>query len=119
MPSGADLVIANPPYIMDSRKRAYRDGGDMLGGAVALDWVEQALSSLRPGGKMLLYVGAAYKDGRAPLLDAVRAACDEAGATVFVEDLDPDVFGEELEMPDYSTVERIAAVGAVITTASR
>ena len=91
----------------------------MLGGAVALDWVEQALSSLRPGGKMLLYVGAAYEDGRAPLLDAVRAACDEAKATVSVEELDPDVFGEELEMPNYSTVERIAAVGAVITTASR
>ena len=29
--------------------------------------------------------------------------------------LDVDIFGEELEQPPYADVERIAAVGAVIT----
>ena len=59
---------------------------------------------------MLLYTGAAFTGGRAPLLDALR----ELDASVSVEEIDPDVFGEELEQPAYAEVERIAAIGAVI-----
>lgn len=117
IPSGADLVIANPPYMLDPARRAYRDGGSMLGGAVALDWVNQALEALAPGGTMLLYTGAAVTNGAAPLIEAVQQACDRSGATVRVEELDPDVFGEELAAPAYHCVERIAAIGAVIQRA--
>lgn len=115
IPDGADLIIANPPYMMDPDARAYRDGGGLLGGAVALDWVKQALAGLAPGGAMLLYTGVAYAGGQAPLLDALASACGEAGASLSLEEIDPDVFGDELERPAYDGVERIAAVGAVIT----
>lgn len=114
MPHGADVIVANPPYMMDPCRRAYRDGGTLLGGAVALDWAAQALKSMAPNGTMLLYTGAAYIDGEAPLIEALRKACEEAGAAFTVEELDPDVFGEELEGAGYEEVERIAAVGAVI-----
>jgi SAM-dependent methyltransferase len=114
IPSGANLVIANPPYMYDPDGRAYRHGGSLLGGAVALDWVEQALQALAPGGAMLLYSGAAVTDGTAPLIAAVQQACDRAGAIVTIEELDPDVFGEELASAAYRSVERIFVIGAVI-----
>lgn len=118
LPGAADLVIANPPYMMDERARAYRDGGDLLGGAVALTWVRDALGSLAPGGTMLLYTGASFSGGVSPLTEALEDACREAGASLALEELDPDVFGEELDQPSYATVERIAAIGAVIRTRS-
>jgi len=112
----ANTVIANPPYIMDSAHRAYRDGGDLFGGAVALDWVKQGLQRLSPGGIFLLYTGAAYVAGEAPLMSAIEAACLEAGVSLTWQEIDPDVFGEELAEPAYRDVERIAAVGAIMTT---
>lgn len=114
VPSGADLIIANPPYMKDSRERAYRDGGGMLGAKVALDWVGQGLSSLAPNGTILLYTGSPYLDGKAPLIDAILSICARAGASVHVDEIDPDVFGEELECPGYEGVERIAVFGLVI-----
>jgi hypothetical protein len=101
--------------MMDSRGRAYRDGGALLGGSVALQWAEQTLTGLTAGGTMLLYVGAAFADGRSPLVEALETACRTHGAALAWEELDPDVFGEELEQPVYAQVERIAAIGAVIT----
>jgi hypothetical protein len=43
--------------------------------------------------------------------------CDRAGANFTYEELDPDVFGNELDAPSYADVERIAAVGLVATLA--
>ena len=117
VPAGANVVIANPPYMMDPAARTYRDGGDLHGGAIALDWVTQALAALAPGGTMLLYTGAAYIAGEAPLITELERVCADAGASLELDEIDPDVFGEELDQPSYSDVERIAAVGAVITTA--
>ena len=114
IPAGVDLIIANPPYMIDPARRSYRDGGGLLGGAVALDWARQGVSRLRPGGAMLLYSGAAYSGGRAPLLLALEEACEQVGASLEIEEIDPDVFGEELDLPEYRDVERIAAVGAVL-----
>lgn len=115
VPGGADLVLANPPYMMDAQGRAYRQGGDLLGGRVALDWTRQALTALEPGGTLLLYTGAAVRGGDMPLLDALGDAAREGHATLAVEELDPDVFGEELDQEPYREVERIAAIGARIT----
>ena len=117
VPEDADLVIANPPYMMDFAARSYRDGGSLLGGAIALDWARQALASLGPGGAMLLYTGAAFTDGHAPLMAALESLCGERGARLEIEEIDPDVFGEELDQPGYERVERIAAVGAVLSVA--
>ena len=114
IPAGCDLVIANPPYMMDEGHRAYRDGGGLLGGEVALDWVAQGLRSLRAGGAMLLYTGAAVVDGTSPLLDALSKLCSSANASLGVTEIDPDVFGEELDKPRYADVERIAVFGLEI-----
>ena len=114
IPSGPDLVIANPPYIIDSTGRSYRDGGALLGGAVAIQWVEQAIANMAPGGSMILYTGAAFADGQAPFLSALEEKCSAVRADLDYVELDPDVFGEELAEPPYANVERIAAIGAVI-----
>ena len=115
LPSRADVVIANPPYMMDARSRTYRDGGQLLGGAVALDWVRQGLSNVARGGQILLYTGAAYVDGGSPLVSALEEECRSAGAPMMVEEIDPDVFGEELDEPPYQGAERIGAVGISIS----
>lgn len=109
-----DLLIANAPYLIDSSGRTYRDGGDLLGGAISLDWVKQGLARLEPGKMILLYTAAAYVDGEAPLIDAIHDECRAASANVSVEELDPDVFGEELLQLGYEEVERIAAIGVRI-----
>ena len=114
VPEGADLVIANPPYLMDSANRTYRDGGLLHGGAVSLDWARQAVERMRPGGTLLLYTGAAFVRGESPLVSALEAHCAEEGASLTVEEIDPDVFGEELQSKKYEDVERIAAVGVRI-----
>lgn len=116
-PSGCDLVLANPPYIADHAGRAYRDGGGMHGGRLSLDWAKAAVPQLAPGGRMLLYTGAAVvKGGRNPLAEALAQLASPT-VSVTCRELDPDVFGEELEAPAYRDVERIAAIGVVITKA--
>jgi len=92
---------------------------DLEGGAVALEWARDALTKLAPGGTLLLYTGAAFARGASPLLEALKASCAAAGAEIAIEELDPDVFGEELEQEAYRDVERIAAIGAVIRVAAR
>ena len=105
------VVIANPPYIADPLHRAYRDGGDMHGAALSLDWARQAAEKLAQGGALLLYTGSAIVNGE----DRLKAALMETlgGFDVSYRELDPDVFGEELERADYADVERIAVVGVV------
>lgn len=110
-----DLIISNPPYMQDAEKRAYRDGGEGLGRALSVRIAEQALQRLAPGGRLLLYTGVAMKDAHDPFLTAVRPLLEVSGCTWSYEEIDPDVFGEELERPDYAQVERIAAVGLIAT----
>ena len=111
MPAGPDLVIANPPYIMDEARRAYRDGGGLYGGEGALGWARQALERMAPGGTMVLYTGSSVVAGEAPLVEELRRLGAE------IEEIDPDVFGEELERPAYADVERIAVILATIRKA--
>jgi hypothetical protein len=109
-----DLVIANPPYIMDEAERTYRHGGGMNGARLSLDWAVAAAARLSPGGKMLLYTGVSIVGGRDALREALEKALPPLGCTLAYEEIDPDIFGEELERPLYRDVERIVAVGAVI-----
>jgi methylase of polypeptide subunit release factors len=106
-----DCIIANPPYIADPAHRLYRDGGGSHGGALSLCWAREAAERLGPDGAFLLYTGSAIVNGedrlRADLLEALT------GFDVSYREIDPDVFGEELEREHYADVERIAAVGLV------
>jgi methylase of polypeptide subunit release factors len=114
VPGQIDLAIANPPFIIDHGKRAYRDGGDMHGAELSLQWAKAAMARLDSGGQMLLYTGSAIVDGRDRLHEALAAEADRIGATLRYREIDPDIFGEELENPGYADVDRIAAIGAVI-----
>ena len=114
IPDDFDILIGNAPYLIDERGRSYRNGGDLLGGAVSLDWIRQGLGKLRPGRTLLLYTAAAYMCGLAPLLVAIEAECRAAGACLTVDEIDPDVFGEQLWEPGYEEVERLAIVGIEI-----
>jgi methylase of polypeptide subunit release factors len=106
-----DTIIANPPYIVDPAHRAYRDGGAMHGAEISLRWAREAAARLRPGGALLLYTGSAIVEGQ----DRFKAALAETlgGFDFAYREIDPDVFGEELEREDYRDVERIAVVGVV------
>lgn len=108
-----DLVIANPPFLVDSQRRTYRDGGGLNGAQMSLDWALAASRRLNPGGRVMLYTGSAIVEGRDRLEAELRARLP--GHAVVYAELDPDIFGEELEKPAYAAVERIAAVMAVIT----
>lgn len=108
-----DLVIANPPYLVDAKQRAYRDGGGSLGEGLAVRIVEQARQRLAPGGRLVLYTGAPIIAGRDVVRESIATLL--TGTAWTYEELDPDVFGEELDEAAYAAVERIAVVAAIAT----
>ena len=110
----ADLVIANPPYMRDAAGRLYRDGGGAYGEGLAVRIVSEVLDRLR-GGTLVLYTGAAFVDGRDTLLCALAPLLRSRALCFTYEEIDPDVFGDELMQPAYGEVERIAAVGLQVT----
>ena len=109
-----DLIIANPPYMIDTQERAYRHGGGELGAGLSLQIVESALKRLARDGTLLLYTGIAIVDGRDGFLQALRERLNNENCSWHYQEIDPDVFGEELLKPAYAEVERIAAVGLVL-----
>jgi len=116
-PARIDLVMANPPY-MANAAQTYSNGGDRHGAGLSLAWVGAALTRLVPGGRLLLYTGSAIAVGGADRLrEALAEICEARGARLRYREVDPDVFGEELDTEAYADVERIAAVAAVIVAA--
>lgn len=114
-PSRFDVIVANPPYVAGPLKRTYRDGGGPLGAGLALDWVTAGLARLSPGGRFLLYTGSAIVRGEDRIRNELERLAASAGCALAYEEIDPDVFGETLRQQAYAEVERIAAVGAVLT----
>lgn len=112
-----DVALANPPYIIDDDKRRYRDGGGMHGAEVALGMTQAAIAQLAPGGRLILYTGSAIVAGEDSLRTALAQAAENGECTLRYRELDPDVFGEELERPAYCDVDRIALVAAILTKA--
>jgi release factor glutamine methyltransferase len=106
-----DLIVANPPYMRDLAARAYRDGGGEYGEALSARIVREALPRLNAGGMLILYTGAPVVDGVDLFHQAVQPYLQDSALQVTYEQLDPDVFGDELTQPSYARVERIAAVG--------
>ena len=104
-----DLIVSNPPYLLDPSERAYRHGGGPLGAGLSLAIVEEAMQRLTPGGTLLLYTGVAMMNNRDPFRQAVSERIPTGFSWSYYE-TDPDVFGEELESEAYATCDRIAAV---------
>lgn len=111
LPDLPDLCIANPPYMRDEQRRAYRDGGGDHGEGLSVRIVREWLERARPGQSLILYTGIAIVAGQDPFQAQVAGLVEGSGATMSYEELDPDVFGEELSLPGYAEVDRIAAVG--------
>ncbi|WP_129794443.1 class I SAM-dependent methyltransferase [Sphingosinicella sp. CPCC 101087] len=109
-----ELVIANPPFIADVAGPTYRAGGAMLGAQVSIEWALAASARLAPGGRIFLYTGSAIVNGRDCLRETLERELPALGCTLRYQEIDPDIFGEQLEGAAYREVERIAAVGAVI-----
>lgn len=117
-----DLVVANPPFMVDPSRREYRHGGGSYGIDLSLAVVEAALARLAPGGTLVLYTGtpilasvASSAGGQDPLREAIAPQLGAAGMQWHYGELDPDIFGEELLAEAYQGVERIAAVCLIAT----
>jgi hypothetical protein len=110
-----DLIVTHPPFMMDSDGRAYRDGGDLFGTRLSLDWVLDGVEKLAPGGRLVLHTGVSIVDGRDVLLEHLQREFRGAGWGFDYHELDPDIFSEDLAEPAYAEVDRIAAVGLCIT----
>ncbi|PKL94735.1 MAG: SAM-dependent methyltransferase [Gammaproteobacteria bacterium HGW-Gammaproteobacteria-9] len=117
-----DLVLANPPYLVDADQRAYRHGGGPLGAGLSLAILDAALGRLAPGGTLLLYTGVAMIDNQDPFLAEVRQRLERTDLQwgyreIDYREIDPDVFGEELLGGAYTQCDRIAAVVLEVTRA--
>lgn len=108
-----DLVISNPPYLVDDLSRVYRDGGGRFGEALSVRIVQESLAR---ADRLILYTASAIVDGIDTFHEAIKPLLGGRPATY--EELDPDVFGEELERPAYSSVDRIAVVALGIQSAT-
>lgn len=105
-----DVVMSNPPYILDADELPYRHGGGEHGAELSIRIVKTGLARLRPGGSLLLYTGVAIVDGEDRFLAAIRPLLDASCEEWRYEELDPDIFSGQLECDGYERVERIAAV---------
>jgi methylase of polypeptide subunit release factors len=114
-----DLIVTHPPFMMDSDKRAYRDGGDLYGAQLSLDWVLAGVEKLAADGCLLLHTGISIVGGRDLFHEQIVARLDSAEWRVDYHELDPDIFSEDLDQPAYAAVDRIAAVGMCISRAER
>jgi SAM-dependent methyltransferase len=108
-----DLVVANPPYLVDDEKRIYRHGGELMGAGLSLRIARQAAERLNPGGQLLLYTASAIVQGIDHFAAAVIPMLRASHCSVLYEEIDPDVFGEELDRPAYRHVDRVAVVGVI------
>lgn len=110
-----DLIISNPPYLNDAFAPSYLKGGPRFGRDLSVRIAAQALARLAPGAQLLLYTGVAMVDGVDPFLAEILPLLDRTDCDWSYEEIDPDVFGEELAQPVYAHVDRIAVVGLVAT----
>src|SRR5262245_60887781 len=110
----ADVIIANPPYLVDPLGRLYRHGGGDFGFDLSLRIIEEGIGRLTPGGRLFVYTGTAVVDGKQMLGEALYARLAGRACALTFEEIDPDVFGEELEDPPYDRADRIAAVAITV-----
>lgn len=114
IPQGADLIIANPPFIIDPDQRTYRHGGSHYGSQIAVDMLRSALNYLGPGGIFALYTGSCVIRGKDIFFEQIQPLLNQYTTQFEYEEIDCDIFGEELSKPSYQNVDRIAAVSLIV-----
>ena len=107
-----DLIFANPPYLIDADQRQYRHGGNELdGNELSFNIVKEGMQRLNPKGCLFLYTGVAIWPDSNPFLEQLEKLIESKSYVNWsYEEIDPDVFGEELDQPAYQHIERIALV---------
>jgi methylase of polypeptide subunit release factors len=105
-----DLIVSNPPYLNDTLQRTYRHGGGDFGADLSLRILDAALERLAPAGTLTLYTGTAIVRGRDLFRESALPGLAAGDLAWTYEEVDPDVFGEELEAQAYRAADRIAAV---------
>jgi len=105
-----DLIVSNPPYVLDPSELPYRHGGGMRGAELSVRIVKESLAHLRRGGSLMLYTGVAIAGARDHFLESIRPELERVCDHWTYDELDPDIFGGQLGEPGYEDVERIAAV---------
>ena len=105
-----DLIFANPPYLIDPDQRQYRHGGNKLdGGDLSFRIIKEGLQRLNSGGRLFLYTGVTVNEQGNLFLQHLKDSMKQHQNIIWsYEEIDPDIFGEELEQPAYQHVERIA-----------
>jgi release factor glutamine methyltransferase len=120
-----DVIVSNPPYLAgpdpasSQQTRLYRDGGGSLGIDLSVRIVTESLARLGAGhgGQLVLYTGAPVVDGRNVLQDRLAPLLLSEASAFSWEELDPDVFGEELERPAYRDTDRLSVVALIASVA--
>lgn len=115
--SDTDLVIANPPFIIDPSNRKYRDGGNQYGTGFSLKLVDGFLKNIQRPSTLFLYTGSSIVNGTDIFLKNLTQLLMEYRCKWDYVELDPDIFGEQLRLPEYRAVERIAAIGLYLEQA--
>jgi 23S rRNA G2069 N7-methylase RlmK/C1962 C5-methylase RlmI len=113
-----DIITANPPFLVDADKRAYRHGGGDLGADLSFRMLQAAIPRLNPGGQFILYTGVAISDGIDVFKRDVTGYLNSLSSFAFTwqyQELDPDIFGEELFNKVYANSDRIAAISLIVT----
>ena len=110
-----DLIVSNPPYLIDEKERTYRHGGGRLGEGLSIEILRQSLERLSVGGTLLLYTGTAIISGVDEFAASIPRSSSISGLRWSYTEIDPDVFGEELEVGAYAAADRIAAVLLTVT----
>src|SRR5690606_15645435 len=105
-----DLIFANPPYLIDPEQRQYRHGGHALDGCeLSFRIIKEGLQRLNSGGGLFLYTGVTVTEHGNLFLQHLQDLMKQhQNITWSYQEIDPDIFGEELEQPAYQHVERIA-----------
>ncbi|WP_250033300.1 methyltransferase [Paractinoplanes maris] len=111
-----DLIVSNPPFMVDPAGRTYRDGGGPGGHELSLTIIDVAAQRLSPGGSLVLFSGCGIVDGHDRLREAAARRLEGTGLTWTYREVDPDVYDEELDGSAYARAERIAVV---LLTATR
>lgn len=105
-----DLIFANPPYLIDPDQRQYRHGGNKLDGCdLSFRIIKEGIQRLNSGGRLFLYTGVTVNEQGNLFLQHLKDLMKQHQNIIWsYEEIDPDIFGEELEQPAYQHVERIA-----------
>jgi release factor glutamine methyltransferase len=108
-----DLIVSNPPFMIDPAARLYRDGGSS-GTSLPLAVLDAGLDRLADGGSLVMFSGTAVVNGEDVLRRAVVERLSGSDLAWTYREFDPDVYGEELDTPAYAHAERIALSVVVV-----